>query len=33
MYNSIVTKWKHGIGSNNIITFNVELEYISTSTI
>ena len=25
IYDIIVTKWKHGIGPNNIITFNEEL--------
>ena len=33
MYNSLVTKWKHGIGTNDITTFNDELENISISII
>ena len=33
IHNIIVTKWKHGICTNNIITFNEELEFISTSII
>ena len=33
IYNSLVTKWKHGIGHNDIISFNEELKVISTSTI
>ena len=32
-YNIIVTRWKHGIGPNYIITINEELEFISTSMI
>ena len=33
IYKIIVTKWKHGIGSNDKITFNEELEFLSTSII
>ena len=33
MYNILVTKWKHGIGNNNIITLNEHLEFISKSII
>ena len=33
MYKILVTKWKHGIRTNYIITFNEELENISTSII
>ena len=30
IYNIIVKKWKHGIGPNDIITFNGELWFILT---
>ena len=30
IYNILVIKWKHGIFSNDIITFNKEFEIIST---
>ena len=33
IYNIVVKKCKHGIGPNDIITFNEELESILTSTI
>ena len=33
IYNILVTKWKHGIGPNDIILFNEWLEIISTSVI
>ena len=33
IYNNIVAKWKHVIGPNDIITFNEEIEFISTSVI
>ena len=33
IYNILLTKWKHGIGPNDIITFNQELEFLSTSII
>ena len=29
----MVAKWKHVIGTNDIITFNEEIEFISTSVI
>ena len=33
IYNILVTKWKYGIGPNDLITLNEELEFISTSII
>ena len=33
IYNILVTKWKHGISTNDIIKFNEELEIISASII
>ena len=33
IYNIIVTEWKYGISTNDIITFNGELEFLSTSII
>ena len=33
IYNILITKWKHEIGPNDIIKFNEELEFLSTSTI
>ena len=33
IYNILITKRKHGIGNNYKITFNEELEFISTSII
>ena len=33
IYNVFLTKWKHVIGTNDIITFNKELGIISTSII
>ena len=33
VYKILVTKWKHGIGPNDIILFNEELEILSTSMI
>ena len=33
IYNIIITKWKHVIGYNDIITFNEELKILSASII
>ena len=33
IYNIMETEWKHGIGPNDIITFNEELEFLLTSII
>ena len=30
IYHILVSKWKHGIGPNDIITFNEEFEFLST---
>ena len=33
IYSILVTKWKHGIVTNDIITFNKEIEFLSASII
>ena len=33
VYNIMVKKWKHGIGPNDILSFNEELDLLSTSII